>query len=389
MKVCLLSARFPPQCCGVGDYTYFLGSALAGLGNEVHALTGAGPLDEVRYPLPRGFTAHRAIDAWDARRLPPILCTLFDLRPDVLVIEYSPHAFDRRGLTFAANLVPLLARFVPKARVVTNFHELYLPLGGSVPRSLAAVWQRATTLVTAAASHTVCVTAPLWQTLLQGLGVRKRIDVIPVGSNIPRAAVTEHERRRVRSQLLPGGEGVLIAGFGAVHDRDVALLVEGLARLQRERPARLVWIGAGVGARHHLDGIVRAMRQGGVSESDLVWTGTIPHPEVSKLLAASDLMALPFIDGVSTRRSTAMAALEHGLPLVTTRAHEIDDLFRDGDNVCLVPVGDRAGFCETLLRLARDTDLRARISDGARALYQTHFAWGVIARQVARALEAA
>src|SRR6266516_3076808 len=297
MRICLLSARFPPQRCGVGDYTYFLGCALAERGHDVHALTSTGALDAIRYPLPRRFTAHRVIDAWDVRRVPSIMRHVIKLRPDVLLIEYTPHAFDRRGLTLAVNLVPLLTRFVPNTRVVTNFHELYMPLRGPVPHRVAAAWQRVAALGTAATSQGVCVTAPLWKRLLRGLGVRKSIGVIPVGSNIPRVAMTAEERRDVRRELLPDGDGMLIAGFGALHDRDLGLVAEALAYLKHERRARLIWLGGGDGGRQSRDSVARQVRERGLAEGALLWTGVIPHHEVSKLLAACDVMTWPFVDG--------------------------------------------------------------------------------------------
>ncbi len=389
MRICLLSARFPPQRCGVGDYTYYLGCALAERGHDVHALTSTGALDAIRYPLPRRFTAHRVIDAWDVRRVPSIMRHVIKLRPDVLLIEYTPHAFDRRGLTLAVNLVPLLTRFVPNTRVVTNFHELYMPLRGPVPHRVAAAWQRVAALGTAATSQGVCVTAPLWKRLLRGLGVRKSIGVIPVGSNIPRVAMTAEERRDIRRDLLPDGDGMLIAGFGALHDRDLGLVAEALAYLKHERRARLIWIGGGDGGRQSRDSVARQFRERGLAEGALLWTGVIPHHEVSKLLAACDVMTLPFVDGLSSRRTSAISAMQHSLPLLTTRGEDLEACFVHETNVYLVPTGDRAGFCDGLRHLAGDASLRARIARGGRALYESAFSWKIIAQKVLRLLEAA
>src|SRR5438132_5746059 len=39
MRLCLLSAHFPPDLSGDGDYTYFLANALAGIGCDVQVIT--------------------------------------------------------------------------------------------------------------------------------------------------------------------------------------------------------------------------------------------------------------------------------------------------------------------------------------------------------------
>ncbi len=40
---------------------------------------------------------------------------------------------------------------------------------------------------------------------------------------------------------------------------------------------------------------------------------------VAEAIAAMDIMLNPFTDGISTRRGSALAALQQGVPLVTTK----------------------------------------------------------------------
>src|SRR5690242_19418076 len=118
MRICLITARFPPQRCGIGDYTFFLASALVRVGHTVDVLTGVGELDELLYPLPEGVRVHRLIGNWGASGLPGIVRHVRNLDPEALVIQYSPHAFDRRGITVAINLVPALVRVMGRIQVI-------------------------------------------------------------------------------------------------------------------------------------------------------------------------------------------------------------------------------------------------------------------------------
>ena len=382
MRICLLSARFPPQRCGVGDYTCFLAGALACVGHDVHVLTRAGELDEAHYPLPPNARVHRVIHNWGTGGLPEVLRYLRELAPDLLVIQYAPHAFDRRGITFAINLLPALVRGSISTSVVTNFHELYVPFNRSVKRNLAALWQRAAAVLLACGSRALSVTASEWQRRLRTMGIRKRIHVIPVGSNIPLATIDEAHRTRLRRQLLGESEGLLVAGFGARHDRDIPAALYALQQLKRERPAKLVWIGGGsVGERERMS-IEEAMRLNGLEEDDVNWTGQLPHFEVSRLLGVCDLMMLPFVDGVSTRRTSAVTALQHGLPLLTTRGTRQEPWFVHGESVYSVPAGDAQALADGLLELARRPAFRARLGERGRALHGACFAWDVIAHQV-------
>lgn len=56
-----------------------------------------------------------------------------------------------------------------------------------------------------------------------------------------------------------------------------------------------------------------------------------------------------------------------GLPVVAARVGGIPELVRDGENGLLFERGDRDGLLAALRRLARDAELRARLSAGARA----------------------
>lgn len=387
MNMCLVSARFPPDRCGVGDYTYFLGNALAQLGHDVHILTGAGSLDNNLYPLGRSLRVHRVVDDWGIGSLPEVVGYLRRLDPEVLLLQYTPHSFARRGITLAVNLLPVLSRLRSRARVIANFHELYIPFTRSPKRGLGALWQRAAAVLTALGSHAISTTATEWRRRLRRLGVRKPMELIPVGSNIPVVGFSDEERARLRSSLLDGETGLLLAGFGAQHDRDVPAVLFGLNRVKRLGPARLVWIGGGTPDRQRAIRIDQAVQELRLRSTDVQWRGFVPHVEASRILGACDVAVLPFIDGVSTRRTSAVSALQHGLPLLTTRGTSLEPLFVHGENVYLVPTRDRQALGDGLEELARKPDLRARLAGGARELYKRYFGWDVIASQVARLAE--
>ncbi len=388
MKTCLLSARFPPQRCGVGDYTYFLAGALARIGHHVDILTAAaGDFDESLYPLPANVRVHRVIASWGAGGLGEMIKQVRELDPETLLIQYTPHSFDRRGMTLAVNLLPAILRVSQGIRVVTNFHELYIPFNHSIKRNLGALWQRSAAILLASGSHAISVTAGEWERRLKEIGIRKRVPVIPVGSNIPRVTVSHEEHVYLRKQILGSAEGFLVVGFGAWRDRDIPAALGALRRLKRRGPAKMVWIGGGNLDDRHRVAIEQALRANGLTGIDVEWTGVLPHPQVSRFLSVCDGMILPFIDGVSTRRTSAVTALQHGLPLLTTQGPRPEPWFVHGQNVYLTPVGDTNALEEALVELAETPELRTRLGQGARELFDAHFAWDVIAEQVTRLAE--
>jgi len=387
VRVCLVSAKFPPQRCGVGDYTAYLAGALAKIGHEVDVVTSKGDLDLTLYPSVPNVSVHRVVHTWGARGLPQLIRYIKRLDTTSLLIQYTPHSFDRRGIPFAVNLLPALLRAVYDIRVAANFHELYIPFGQTLKRDVGSAWQRAMALLMASTSNAVSVTAAEWQRRLRRMGINKHIELIPVGSNIPLATFNEEDRCQVRRRFFANEEGILVACFGASHDRDLKAVLHGLARLKREGPAKLVWIGGGDPDQERSSSIERAMVANGLTPNDVVWTGVLPHPEVSRMLNACDVMMLPFIDGVSTRRTSAVTAFQHGLPLLTTRGNEIEPWFVHGQSVFLVPIGDAKALGEGLAELGGSPELRDRLARGARKAYETYFAWDIIARHVIQMLQ--
>ena len=111
--------------------------------------------------------------------------------------------------------------------------------------------------------------------------------------------------------------------------------------------------------------------------------GRLAEHELSLHLSTADLCLLPFTDGVSTRRTTLMAALAHGLPVLGLDGRGTDSvLTRHPDAIVLTATGDRACYARAAVELGADRmALRAR-GEAARRLYEEQFDWPVVADRV-------
>jgi glycosyltransferase involved in cell wall biosynthesis len=103
------------------------------------------------------------------------------------------------------------------------------------------------------------------------------------------------------------------------------------------------------------------------------FTGELDHPEVGRILADCDVMALP-----SESEGYAIAYLEalgHGLPVIATAASGAVELVQHGENGFLVQPNDPAGIREALALLASDPLKRQQMSVAARRSYEKHPTW--------------
>ena len=96
-----------------------------------------------------------------------------------------------------------------------------------------------------------------------------------------------------------------------------------------------------------------------------------------------DIFCSPFIDGVSTRRGSFFAALQHGLPVVTTKAYHTDEdlMADDGQAFLMTDAQDLGGFVERTVRLAGDPALRRLLGQGALRCHEKKYAPPVLAKR--------
>jgi glycosyltransferase involved in cell wall biosynthesis len=111
-------------------------------------------------------------------------------------------------------------------------------------------------------------------------------------------------------------------------------------------------------------------------------TGYVDRPAVSANLLAADAIVMPYRDGVSFRRTTLIAALRHGCPVISTTPADLGLIpeIRPGENMLLAPPQDAAALARTIAPLLHDPALREKLAAGAKALGDL-FEWETIARQ--------
>jgi glycosyltransferase involved in cell wall biosynthesis len=372
MKIVLLSAEYPPMPGGVGDYTRNLGTALLQRGHDVTVLTGVGgdpdgqqKVQVVRLPLRR----------WNWRCWRVVRHALVDLKPDILHIQYQTGAY---GMHPAINLLPWRLRsWTNRPRIVATAHDLlppYLfPKAGPIRD-----WVTRRLLIDADAA---IATNEVDAALLRGWGAGRGHHVlatIPIGANVIVAPPPAYERHAWRARLGITPEMTLIAYFGLIsRSKGIDTLVQALTHLPEA--FRLLVIGGEATAPQDRAFAGEVLKQIAAAqlEGRVHMTGYCDEATVSAHLLASDLAALPFVDGASFRRGSLLATLAHGVPTITTPGAAA---LTNKTHVLLTPAGDAAALADAIALLASDPTLRARLSAGGAAL-AAQFSWEEIARR--------
>jgi glycosyltransferase involved in cell wall biosynthesis len=424
MRIGLITGEYPPDQGGVGDFTHELGQALAELGAEVSVITSTKGLrtGDKGQELPL-VTCHLSlfpiIERWDWACWRDIIRLLDQIRPDIVNIQYQAAAYEMHP---AINLLPLrlhlshMRRLLGRNRLdrrtgtsaypfirsaeghpltVITFHDLKVPY--LFPKAGRLRWW--VNLALARWSDAIIATNAEDFAKLSTYSFIHSLSLIPIGSNISPEPPPSYDRESWRAHWGLNPDDLLLSYFGFLNkSKGGETLIRALARLvQREYKVQstsnlqypisniqLMMVGGKVGSSDPTNVAYLKRVEGLIEELGLTdrvfWTGYTPQSEVSANLLASDICVLPYRDGASFRRGSFMAALAHGLAIVSTRPRVDVPELRHGENILLVPPDAPVALAEAIARLAEDATLRRRLSEGAARLAQD-FTWGKIAEK--------
>jgi hypothetical protein len=312
----------------------------------------------------RGHDARRV--AWKAGRLASVARAA-----GMLVVPYNPFMWGRWG--FAPALVRDVAsvrRLRPRPRIALVVHEPYIPVR-DLRSLMMGAWQRAQlgSLLLLADRRFASIEA--WARKFSRV---RPTSHLPSGSNLPDA---RKHRASVRRELALEN-ALVVATLSGGHPSHLTGYVEAaLTRLYREG-IRTVFLQLGAGAADvAVPAGIRCER-----------FGFQPADRLGALLAAADLLLTPFVDGVSTRRSSFMAGLCEEVAVVATHGPLTDPMLIDR-GLELVRVGRPDLFAERAGELAVDGDRRAHAARAGRELFEAEFTWDAIAMRLVEGLVSA
>jgi glycosyltransferase involved in cell wall biosynthesis len=352
-----VTGEYPPGSGGVGEYTALLARALAAGGRPVHVWTPAGDGSE------EGVDVH-AVGRFQGRELRALDAALERTpAPRTLLVQYAPQAFGRRGMNVAfCRWVLRRSRRGDEVRVM--FHEPFVQWSARHPRrNVLAAATHAMAWLLLRAARVAYVSTPAWERLLRPLagGGHGPMPWLPIPSTVPRvvdAAGVAGVRRRL-------GGGPVVGHFGTYGGQVAPLLEQALLPVLATSPAVALLLGAG-----GPEFAARLERAHPTLRGRLVAPGRQEPAALSLHLQACELALQPYPDGVTARRTTAMAALANGVPLVSMDGAFTEPQWRESG----LRLADGPGaMVAAALRFLCDPPLRLRAAADGLALYEREF----------------
>lgn len=378
MRILLITGRYPPEPCGVGDYSAWLAKTLCGSGHDVIVLT-SGSDDEKSMMLDgeRSLQIVRAVRKWDFIGYRRIVQQAVRDKVEVVHIQYQAYAFDCHPMITLLPLFLKLRRRGLGLKAVVTLHELAGPFKAGMPRMLS----RICLLPLLFFSDAVVLTNERDMSLLRSapfLGNRLRL--IPLASTV-NANSQEIDRESVRRHLRASADEVLVVRFGFVQNVGISLIPELLQSIKRlcdkgYRVRLLLVGGVSDGARSEV--LSLAQRLG--IQARLLLTGYCSADEVVQYLKSSDMAVQLYPEGVCEKRTGLQAVIAQGLPVVSLRGRHVPSMFIDRENILLARMEDPDELARSMEELILNGELRKKLGAGAMRTAKD-FTWEMVGRK--------
>lgn len=375
MRLGLISAAYPPNLDGIGDYTWWLARTLAKNDHvaKVVVFTRDG-IDHTESPRVELSQFYDPTHPPSFSRLPAAVqeeTNKAGAPMDWVVVQYNPFSWGRRGFCpWVPSTLRRLCQTKGHPKLAVMFHETttpkwpwrFLPMYAYQYPCFKAVCRLA---------DVAFVSTMRWAPQVRRAASRLPVHHLPVGSNIPLSDITKKE---ARLELGINQDALILGVFGGAHvSRRLDWIGTTIHELQATRPGQriiLLYVGA--------EGT--AIREA-MGKVDLIDCGALPAEKVGVRLRAMDAALSPFVDGISTRRGSAMALLQHAIPIATTHTSWTDDSFSDQTPTALLLSSSTSArdFAADVISWLRRLPSGGRTDASLFAFFGRHFTWKGIA----------
>jgi hypothetical protein len=368
----IVTGAFPPDELGMAELTLPVAEEMAARGENVWIFAGSGPetarsagaVKVRRFPGHFGLRALAKM-SWELRKVP---------LPRRVLLLYVPQAFGPmawrqkrrfRGVPLSLCLWLQLLR----EKVWPVFYVAATPRqpGQSLPgRVLAFVSRWMLRLVLRRSSRVFVGTPALGDAIREVTGREIATEWLPSPSTLP--AQTDPVRvAGVRRRLLGEAGTTLLGHFSGYRPTMTDLLRPVIPLLLRGRPERrFLLIGQG-----SEDFAASCRAEWPDLAPQLTATGGLPAREAAEHIAACELIVETYRPGITTHRTSAMAVLALGSPMVSNAGPWTESLWRDSGAVALAAEPD-AGLIAA--KVEEVLEQQPRTSEHGSRFYRERFA---------------
>lgn len=360
-KILIVSPEYPPIRGGVSDHTKNLRNALEPFVEEVKVLTSAGlGIGETDIVAP-------VISNWHSYQ--EMVCAVENFGKNWTILwQYVPHMYGRYGVNFT---IPRIVKELNRRGYVQAMiaHEIAASFALRPSFMLSSICHRLQWASIVGCFRAIGVSTEAWLLRFSNsLGRSERTFLCPSPSNIRKFCLSQTTRAAWCKKLGLDPLKPIVGSFGLSADSYQVTALNRVGELLEEKqlPVSILCVGG----------------KSDLLRSDVQQVGFLSEKEVSVYLQNLDVLILPFVDGVSERRTSFMAGLSHGCPLVTTVGESTGASLRSLDAIETVDSNSPEMIAETVHQLLLNPKRRESVSHKCFQAYRSQFDWKVVAERI-------
>lgn len=295
-SIAIVTPHFPPLNSGVGDYAWIMANEWSKTLDQVHVIT-AQPQAKISSAKNIKIQSSNSLNDF----YKGLYSNLLQLPKETKILfQFTPNMYSRVGINGQLLLTTLKLKFSGR-KFSFYFHEKFYPMNLKWPDFFLSSVHRLIYFILKLLSDKVIFS------FNENHSIQFPYPVIPVCSNMPIISSDENDillKSRLKQYFIY---------FGSTHpSKCVDWVIEAYDQLpesiQNQFP--LVIVGSK---------IENLPCQELIKKRDIRVLGYLSPTDVSTLLHFSSLVLAPFVDGVSSRRGSVLAALSNGSLVITNK----------------------------------------------------------------------
>lgn len=330
MRILFITASFEQNKDGVADYTALLAKECMALKHEVAVLAWNDVFVTSDSELSENELVKLRLSSTLSKKQKTALANQFILnfKPDTVSIQMVCFGFHPRGFVFG--LGKALKKIIPlETKIEVMFHELWLGLATNHPikEKVYGFVQKMALIqfLKRLRPDVVHMSNSVYYSKLKQLGYS--VHYLPLPSNIPIQISTDYEwiYNELTLEKVKREETIILLFFGSIHsDWDPKAFFSQMKKQFNSQKIIVVSAGSQGYGKGLWESIVSEQLSAN-SEIQFVKLGFKSDKQISELLQFVDFGICTTPLSLFGKSGTAMAMVEHGLPVIVTRDELVFD----------------------------------------------------------------
>lgn len=362
----IITCEYPPQIGGVSDYTRLLARELRKAGDDVQVW--APQFNAAEEP-----NLHRELSDFSSAHL-KTAGELLDRypKPRTLLVQWVPHGYGKRGINVGFTRW-IASRVHQGDRLYLMVHEPFLDSDQRQwKHRIVALMQRRMIRTLLHSAERAFISIPAWENcLVPYIRPPLHCEWLPIPATIENtstlAAISTVRSRFPAAALIIGHLGTYSAELRRILEPALARTLELVSN------THALLLGS------NSDRFAAELQAHAPALANRIHgTGLLTDADLSNHIAACDVALQPYIDGLSSRRTSLMNVISHGVPVVSNFGHLTESLWGGSNAVALASTSEATQLAALCTQLLNDPQRRRELATAGRELYTSGFDWPAI-----------